>query len=347
MKRGHNAKGGVNSEMEGTLMPRVKWDVQRFPRRGFSLLAAGAILLTASFAVSTAAQQSGQKTFSSPEEAARALYAAAQTDDTKALLDLLGPDGKEIVSSGDETEDNRNRANFAKRYQEMSRLVKEPDGSVCLYIGERNWPYPIPLVNKGNQWYFDTNAGKKEILYRRIGRNEISAIHICEQLVAAQKDFAKQNNNAYAEKIFSDEGKRDGLYWKASDNEPQSPIGPLIAWAVAQDNAQSHGGEPVPYRGYYFHVLTGQGKNAPGGVKSYIVDGKMTGGFAFVAYPAEYRSSGVMTFVVGEDGVVYEKDLGKKTDTAAKSMKEYNPGPGWEKAQEEPQQESASEQTPK
>jgi len=346
MKREYDTRECPNSGMEGTLMPRVKWNAYRIPWHSLSQLAACAILLAACVASPAVAQQSGQKTFSSPEEAARALYAAAQGNDTKALLELFGPDGKEVVSSGDEAEDTRNRANFAKRYQEMSRLVKEPDGSVCLYIGERNWPYPIPLVNKGNQWYFDTNAGKKEILFRRVGWNEISAIHICQQLVAAQKDFAKQNENEYAEKIFSDEGKHDGLYWKAADNEPQSPIGPLVAWAVAQDSAVRSGGTPAPYRGYYFHILTGQGKNASGGVKSYIADGKMTGGFAFVAYPAEYRSSGVMTFMVGEDGVVYEKDLGKKTEALAKAMKEYNPGPGWEKAEEEPQ-ESAADQTPK
>lgn len=327
-------------------MPRVKCNTHRFAWRSFSQFVAGAILLTASLAVTTAAQQSGQKTFSSPEDAARALFTAAQNNDVKALLELFGPDGKEVVSSGDEAEDAHNRANFVERYQQMSRLVKEPDGSVCLYVGERNWPYPIPLVNKGNRWYFDTNAGKKEILFRRIGRNEISAVHICEQLVEAQRDFAKQNDNSYAQKIFSDQGKRNGLYWSAPDNELQSPIGPLVASAGAKEHAESRGAEAVPYRGYYFHTLAEQGKNAPGGAKSYIVDGKMTGGFAFVAYPAEYRSSGVMTFIVGADGVVYEKDLGKKTDNVARSMKEYNPDPGWEKAQEEPQQ-SASEEKPK
>jgi hypothetical protein len=257
MKREHNTKERANSALEGTPMGRVKCNAYRFPWRSLSQLAAGAILLTACVAGRAVAQQSGQKTFSSPEEAARALYAAAESNDTKALLELFGPDGKEVVSSGDEAEDAHNRANFAKRYQEMSRLVKEPDGSVCLYIGERNWPYPIPLMNKGNQWYFDTNAGKKEILFRRIGWNEISAIHICQQLVMAQKDFAKQNNNEYAEKIFSDEGKHDGLNWKDADNEPQSPIWPLIAWAVAEDRAVRSGGTPAPYRGYYFHILTG------------------------------------------------------------------------------------------
>jgi len=262
------------------------------------------------------------------------------------MLELLGPDGKEIVSSGDQAEDTRNRANFARRYEEMSRLVKEPNGTVTLYIGERNWPYPIPLVNKGSVWYFDTDAGKNEILFRRIGWNEMSAIRICQELVAAQKEYYSQQNNEYAQKIFSDQGKHDGLYWKAADNESQSPIGPLVAWAVAQEHAESRGSAPVPYRGYYFHILTRQGKNATGGAKSYIVNGKMTGGFAFVAYPAEYRSSGVMTFLVSGDGVVYEKDLGKKTESIAKSLKEYNPDSRWKKTEAE-QQEATGGQAPK
>ncbi len=290
-------------------------------------------------------QQQGQKTFSSPEEACKALYAAAQGNDEKALLELFGPDGKEIVNSGDADEDTRSRAHFVQRYDEMNRLVKEPDGTVTLYIGERNWPYPLPLVNKGNVWYFDTDAGKKEILYRRIGWNEASAIRICQELAAAQKEYYSKQNNEYAQKIFSDAGKHDGLYWKAGDGEPQSPIGPLVAWAVAQENADSRGGPPVPYRGYYFQILTKQGKNAAGGAKSYIVDGKMTQGFAFVAYPAEYRTSGVMTFLVGADGVVYEKDLGKKTETIAQSMKEYDPNNHWAKAEQDEQQAAEGETT--
>jgi hypothetical protein len=308
-------------------------------------LTAVALLVAGLCATRSLGQQPGQKTFPSPEEASKALYAAAQNNDEKVLLELFGPDGKEIVNSGDEAEDARSRANFTKRYVEMNRLVKEPDGSVTLYIGERNWPYPIPLVNKGSVWYFDTDAGKKEILYRRIGWNEASAIRVCQELVAAQKEYYSKQNNEYAQKIFSDEGKHDGLYWKVADGEPRSPIGPLVAWAVAEGNAKNRGGEPVPYRGYYFHILTKQGKNAAGGPKSYILDGKMTAGFAFVAYPAEYRSSGVMTFVVGEDGVVYEKDLGKKTDTIAKSMKEYDPNNRWVKAEEEEQQAAGGETT--
>jgi hypothetical protein len=282
-------------------------------------------------------QQKGQKTFSSPEDASKALYTAAKANDEKAILELLGPYGKEVASSGDEAEDAESRAYFAKRYDEMHRLVKEPDGSVTLYIGPRNWPYPIPLVNKGNAWYFDTAAGEKEIVLRRIGRNEISAIHICEQLAAAQKEYYAQHNE-YAQKVFGEEGKHNGLYWKAENGEPQSPIGPRVAWAFADESRKSGGGEGVPYRGYYFHLLTGQGKNAAGGTKSYLVDGKMTGGFAFVAYPADYRSSGVKTFVVSADGVLYEKDLGKKTGTIAKAMTQFNPDAAWHKTDQGEQQ---------
>jgi hypothetical protein len=164
--------------------------------------------------------------------------------------------------------------------------------------------------------------------------------------VAAEKEYYAQGHNEYAQKIFSDEGKKDGLYWKVAEGEPQSPIGPLVAWAVAEEYAKGRGAEQVPYRGYYFHLLTSQGKDGPGGAKSYIVNGKMTEGFAFVAYPAEYQSSGVMTFLAGANGVVYERNLGKKTESIAKAMKEYNPGSGWQKAEEE-QQEAGGAQPKK
>jgi len=301
-----------------------------------------AILLTACFAIGTMAQQRGQKTFSSAEEASKALVTAAQNNDEKAMLEILGPEGKDIVSSGDATEDAEHRANFARRYEEMHRLVTEPDGTTTLYIGAENWPTPIPLVNKGNTWFFDTAAGKAEILYRRIGRNEMSAIRVCEELAAAEKEYRSSHHDQYAEKIFSDEGKRNGLYWKAAAGEPESPIGPLVAWAV---NSESRDNAPTPYRGYYFHILTRQGKNGPGGAKNYVVNGKMTDGFAFVAYPAVYRSSGVMTFIVDQDGVVYQKDLGKKTEAFGKAMKEYNPDTTWQKAQE--QEQTATQQMAK
>ena len=298
------------------------------------MIAALAMLLFACFAVDSAAQQKGQKTFSSPEEASKAVVAALQNNDEKAVLEILGPDATQIVSSGDPTEDAESHANFVRKYEEMHRFLKEPDGSVTLYIGAENWPTPIPLAMKGNLWFFDSEAGRREILFRRIGRNEYSAIRICQELVAAQKEYYAMQHNEYAKQIYSDEGQHNGLYWKVSDGETQSPIGPLVAFAVAEGYVKGRGAPPTPYRGYFFYFLMRQGKDAPGGAKSYIVKGKMTEGFAFVAYPAQYRSSGVMTFIVNQDGVVYQKDLGQKTEARGKSMEEYNPDSSWGKAEE-------------
>jgi len=310
---------------------------------GLLKIAALGTLLLVCFPAGSAAQQKGQKTFSSPEEASTALVAAAQSNDEKAMLEILGPDARQIVSSGDPTEDAESHANFARKYQQMHRFMKEPDGSVTLYIGAENWPTPIPLVMKGNLWFFDTEAGKMEILFRRIGRNELSAIRICQELAAAQKEYYAAQHNEYARQIFSDEGQHNGLYWKVSDGEPQSPIGPLVAAAVAEGYAKGNAGPPTPYRGYLFHVLTRQGKQAAGGAKSYIANGKMTEGFAFVAYPAEYRSSGVMTFILNQDGTVLQKDLGKKTESLGKAMQEYNPDSTWHKAEEEPPQTATTQ----
>jgi len=331
--------------MERSDMWRTKPNFNKFHCPSLPKITAVAILLTVCVSTRSAAQQQGPKTFSSPEDASNAFVTAAQNNDEKAMLEILGPDGKQIVYSGDETEDAHSRANFVQRYQEMHRLVKEPDGTVILHIGAKNWPTPIPLVNKGNSWYFDTDAGKKEILFRRIGRNELSTIRVCQELVAAEKEYYSTQHDEYAQKIFSDEGQHNGLYWKTAEGERQSPIGPLVASAVAQGYAKSRDGAPTPYRGYYYHILTHQGKYGPGGTKNYIVNGKMTEGFAFAAYPAEYRSSGVMTFIVNEDGVVYQKDLGKKTEVLAKGMKEYNPDSSWQKTEE--QEETAAEQKTK
>ena len=327
-------------------MRRATLNFDKFHWANLSKLAAVAILLTGCFCTRSVAQQPGQKTFSSPEDASNALVTAVQRNDENAMLDILGPDGKQIVSSGDEIEDAHNRANFVQKYQQMHRLVKEPDGTTTLYIGAENWPTPIPLLNKGNSWYFDTEAGKKEILYRRIGRNEMSTIRVCQELVAAEKEYYSAQHNEYAQKIFSDEGQHNGLYWKAADGEPQSPIGPLVASAVAEGYAKRQDGAPTPYRGYYYRILTRQRKHGLGGTKSYIVNGKMTEGFAFVAYPAEYGSSGVMTFIVNADGVVYQKDLGKKTIVLSKAMKEYNPNSSWHKASDL-QEETAGERKTK
>jgi hypothetical protein len=331
-------------EMERSYMPQMTLNPDTH-RAHLPKLAAVAILLMACSARPSAAQQAGQKTFSSPEDASHALVTAAQSDDEKAMLDILGSNGKQIVSSGDEAEDAESRANFVKKYQEMHRLVKDPDGTTVLYIGAENWPTPIPLVNKGGAWYFDTETGKQEILYRRIGKNEMSAIRVCQELVAAQKEYFADHNNEYAQKVFSDEGQHNGLYWKTSDDH-LSPIGPLVAAAVTENLTKNQDSRPTPYRGYYYHVLTRQGKNAPGGAKGYVANGKMTEGFAFVAYPAEYRSSGVMTFIVSEDGSVYQKDLGKKTEVLAKAMKEFNPNSSWQKSEEQ-QEDTAGEQKTK
>jgi hypothetical protein len=323
-------------------MQRMKWNGGGFHWGHISKFAAGVVLLLGFAAPRSFAQQAGQKTFGSAEDAGKALAAAAQNNDEKAMLEILGPDGKEIVSSGDAVEDTQSRANFAEKYAEMHRVVKEPDGMTTLYIGAENWPTPIPLAHKGNDWYFDTAAGKMELLFRRVGRNEMSAIRICEELVAAQKEYYSLQHNEYAQKIFSDPDQHNGLYWKAAASEPQSPIGPRVAEAVTEGYVKGEGAPTTPYRGYFFHVLARQGKNASGGAKNYVVGGKMTGGFAFVAYPAEYRASGVMTFIVGEDGVVYQKDLGAKTEIVGKALKEYDPGAGWVKTGETPEQTAAA-----
>jgi hypothetical protein len=324
--------------MENNNMSRTHLDLNKFLwasiANNLAKLAAIALLLTACFAPRATAQQQGQKTFPSAEAASHALIAALMKNDEKVLLEILGRDGKQIISSGDEAEDAESRANFVRRFQQMHRLVDEPNATTTLYIGAENWPTPIPLVRKGSTWHFDTDAGKQEILFRRIGENEMSTIRVCEELVAAEKEYRSAQHDEFARKIYSDEGQHNGLYWKTAEGEPPSPIGPLLAMAVVDSDSKTREGAQAPFRGYFFHLLTRQGPNGPGGAKDYISGGKMTEGFAFVAYPAEYGSSGVMTFIVNETGEVYQKDLGKKTETLAKSIKEYNINPSWHKAEE-------------
>jgi len=276
--------------------------------------------------------QAGQETFPSADLAAHALVMALHKDDQAALLKILGGDAKSIVSSGDDAEDKADRASFVTKFRQMHRFVMEPDGTTTtLYIGAENWPTPIPLVHKGDAWYFDTAAGKDEILYRRVGKNELTAIQVCRELVDAQKEYYAQAHDGdakqYAQKLYSDPGKHNGLYWEASSGDTASPIGPLVAQAATEGYGGSADQQHQPFQGYYFQILKGEGHN-----KSYVVDGKMTGGFAFVAYPAEYRSSGVMTFVVNQDGVVYEKDLGLKTGETAKTLTRYDRNTSWRKA---------------
>lgn len=295
-----------------------------------------AVIAAGCLAEKSNAQEPGQKTFSSPAAAATALVTAVRSGDQKQILDVLGQRANRLVSSGDPAEDATDRAHFVAGYEQMHRLVSEPDGTTTLYIGAANWPLPIPLMHVGDAWYFDTAIGGREILYRRIGHNELSAVRVCEQLVEAEREYHSLQHDEYARRIFSTAGTHDGLYWNATDGQAKSPIGPLVARAVATgDKSERGNATPVPYRGYYYHILTSQGPYAPGGAHNYLVNGKMTG-FAFVAYPAEYRSSGVMTFITGADGIVYQKDLGKRTDELGKAMRAYDPDPSWQKAEEQP-----------
>ena len=280
--------------------------------------------------------QAGQQTFSSAAAAAQALVTAAQNNDQPALRRILGSNAEEIISSGDDAEDKDSRDLFAKKYQQMHRLVTEPDGTVTLYIGAENWPTPIPLMHQGESWYFDTAAGKREILYRRIGTNELAAIQVCRELVDAEREYYAEphegdSNPQYAQKLFSDPGKHNGLYWETSAGEPASPIGPLVASAASEGYGGAAAQQHEPFQGYYFRTLKGE-REGRGVERSYIVDGKMRSGFAFVAYPAEYRSSGVMTFLVNQDGVVYEKDLGPRTAEIAQKLTRYERDASWRKA---------------
>ena len=258
-----------------------------------------------------------------------------QASDDQAALSILGPAAKDVLSSGDTTEDADARSGFVVKYQEMHRLVTEPNGTVSLVVGAENWPFPIPLVSDHGSWYFDTDAGKEEIICRRVGKNELAALDAFRELVEAEKQYSARPPagvpKQFAQSLVSDEGRHNGLYWHGASDEFDSPIDPLIA-SAGQENAKSGdaaGLDPVPFNGYFFRILKSQGKNAPGGAKSYIVGGKMVGGFAFIAYPAEYRSSGVMTFIVNESGVVYEKDLGPDTTKLANAMTAYNPDSTW------------------
>jgi len=321
--------------MEVSKIMRIKDGSQKIPWKTVLKFTPVAVfaLWSLAFTWILLAEPPTRRTFASPAQASRALFLAAQAGDATALLKIFGPDGKEIVSSGDPVEDKNSREQFVRKYREMNRLVEEPDGTVRLYIGAENWPLPIPLVNHNDAWYFDTAAGKEEILLRRIGRNEIAAMRICQELVDAQKEYYAESLNGevkqYAQKFVSDEGKHNGLYWKTGRGESESPVGSHLAYAGGDTYPADSKSGAKPFYGYYFQILTKQGEHAAGGAKSYIVDGKMTGGFAFLAYPVEYAASGVMSFIVGQDRIVYQKDLGPKTAELAKTLREYNPDKTW------------------
>jgi hypothetical protein len=282
-----------------------------------------------------------QKTFKTPEEAAKSLMDALRSNNTKELLAIFGTAGKEIISSGDEVADKTGRERFVKDYEEMNKLEKETDKKVTLVVGKNEWPFAIPIVKKGETWVFDTKAGKEEMLNRRIGRNELNTIQTCLAMVDAQREYAMKDRDGdklleYAQKFASTKGKKDGLYWEAKEGEEQSPLGALAARAVQEGYAgRKPGDNPLPYHGYFYRILKAQGKNAPDGAYDYVVRGKMIGGFALVAFPAEYGASGVMTFIVNHDGVVYQKDLGKETGKIAKAMTKFDPDKTWKKVEEQ------------
>jgi len=283
------------------------------------------------------AQEPGQKTFASVNEAADALAAAIQNHDDAAMLAILGPSGKDLISSGDTVADKKKQDTFVANYHALHQFAEAGDGRTFLYIGPNNWPTPIPLQKNGSQWYFDTNYGKQEILYRRIGADELNVIGVCSAIVGAQRDYYAAlhdgaSEHQYAQRFRSTPGTQDGLYWEVKSGATQSPLGPLVAQAALEGYEHHATGQPHPFHGYVYRLLTGQGANAPGGARSYIVDGKMTGGFAVVAYPVSYRDSGVMTFIVDQDGQVYQKDLGPNTAQIAQAMTAYDPDATWQPA---------------
>jgi DUF2950 family protein len=280
----------------------------------------------------SAAAEAKQKTFASPEEAAKALVAAA--GDPKAVLAILGPEARPLINSGDATADKVDRERFLKAYAEANKLMKSGDDMMLLVVGKDEWIFPIPIVKDKAGWRFDTREGREEILNRRIGRNELSAIQAVRAYVDAQRDYYLRNPQndkllQYAQKIISTKDKRDGLYFPTKADEPVSPLGPRFESYVAKNKGEP--GRPMPYHGYYYRILKAQGPDAPGGAYSYLAQGKMIGGFALVAWPASYGNSGVMTFIVNHEGVVYEKDLGPDTATAVKKITKFDPDKSWKR----------------
>ena len=274
------------------------------------------------------------RVFATPDDASDALAAAVKSDDQTALQAIFGPDAKEVLFSGDAVQDRNDDKAFTTRYEAVHRWRKDEDGVQILLVGADNFPFPIPLKsNASGQWFFDTAAGKKNILNHRIGRNERAVIAACHAIDDAQAEYFSQLHDGgttkqYAMKFISDPGKQNGLYWTSDNGQLESPLGPLLAFAASEGfsvKPESH----APFHGYYFRMLKGQTDKAQGGAKEYVIDGKMVGGFAFVAYPAEYGISGVMTFMANQDGVLLQKDLGKATTEKATAMDEFDPDTGW------------------
>ena len=309
-----------------------------FRKIPFSLLLLLALFVAlASVAPAIAAPaKNTPKSFASPDEALKSLVQAVRSHDTKELLAILGPGSKEIIASGDPVADKSNRERFVKLYDEKYVIEGADTGKAVFSIGNEDYPYTIPLVKKGNAWIFDVKAGKEEILNRRIGRNELDVIEILRAYTDAQREYATTDwdgngTTEFAQKIRSSPGKKDGLYWDAKEGEKLSPLGPLAAKAASEGYKKGKGQQAL--HGYYFKILKGQGKDAEGGAFDYLVNGKMVLGFAMVAYPAQYGSSGIMTFIVNQSGILYQKDLGKNSGKTAAAMKLFNPDKSWKKVE--------------
>ena len=285
-----------------------------------------------------------QKTFSSPQQAVESLITAVQADNEAELLAIFGPGSEDLISSGDPVADRNGRKRFLRAYGDKHRLEEDEDNNMILHVGAKDYPLPIPIVRKGNVWIFDTQAGMEEILDRRIGRNELHTIDVLHAYTDSQREYAcmKRNDDAdteFAQRLMSNEGKKDGLYWPVKEGEEESPFGPLIALATQEGYTAGLDEEnPEPFYGYYFKILKAQGEHAEGGAFSYVVDGKMILGFGLVAYPAKYGASGIMTFIVNQEGVIYQKDLGEDTPNAAK-MTVFDPDDTWKKSEEAPEEE--------
>jgi hypothetical protein len=279
------------------------------------------------------AEATGQQSFASPEAAVESLVKAVHQNDTPALRELLGPGSAGLVSSGDAVSDRKERDSFLGRYRDYHELAAGGPDRLVLLVGQDRWPLPIPLVRTETGWCFDGDAGVKELLLRRIGANELRTINVMESVVAAEQEYAASGHDgdasgAYAGRVRSDPGKQNGLYWQVAPGQPESPAGPLLADAASEGYA---GGEAAraPYHGYVYRMLTSQGPAAEGGARDYQSGGKLTGGFALLAYPATYGASGVMTFMVNQDGVVWQRDLGKTTADAAAAIHQFNPDDSW------------------
>ena len=280
-----------------------------------------------------AATETAQKTFASPDDAGKALAEAAKAGSHDTLIAIFGPGSQDIIFSGDTAQDKTNFDSFTTAYATMNRWRKLTDGSEVLYLGADNNPFPIPLKkNSAGQWYFDTAAGKDEILSRRIGDNELAVIEVVAAMADAQAEYFSQHHDGvkqYAQKFISDDGKQNGLYWKSPEGQPKSPLGPLAAFAAATEGFTPEAGKQQPFHGYFYRILTKQGADAKGGAKDYVVNGKMTGGFAIVAYPEKYGDTGITTLLINQNGVMYEKNLGKDTIELAKTMTEFDPDKTW------------------